>query len=118
MTLRLIRTLAAAVLVLVCAGTPAHADAHITDGKVGISVKGHGLRVKRATGWMDGHATGARARLHTVYKGTSTNLTHWRDATPRTVGVARFSDVNWNLNGTVENGTWLCIESTAPPARP
>ncbi|MFF3196713.1 hypothetical protein [Streptomyces misionensis] len=68
MTYRLIIP-AAAALVLACAPAPAHASATITDGKVTLSVRGHGLRVQRADGWMDGHRQGASARLYTVYKG-------------------------------------------------
>ncbi|MGW0885908.1 hypothetical protein [Streptomyces sp. NPDC002671] len=98
-------------LALMCTGSPVHADATKTDGRVGLSVKGHGLSVKRAGGWMDGHGTGVRARLYTVYQGDRTDLTRWKDTTPRTVGISKFSDVDWNLKGRkFPNGTWLCIQ--------
>jgi hypothetical protein len=73
-----------AALALALAGTvsPAHADATIEDGKVGLNVTGHGLSVQRAGGWMDGHRTGVRGRLYTVYQGERTTLTRWKDATP------------------------------------
>ena len=104
-------TAAVALLFLACATAPAHADATVTDGKVGLSVKGKGLSVKRAGGWMDGHGTGVRARLYTVYSGERNDLTAWKDATPVTVGMTKFSDVDWNLKGrSFPDGSWLCIE--------
>ncbi|MCG0065982.1 hypothetical protein L0F81_22240 [Streptomyces tricolor] len=108
------RLITAAVSVLVLAvvgsGAPAHADATVHEGKVGLSVKGQGLRVQRAGAWMDGHGRGVRARLYTVYEGTRTDLTRWQDATPRSVGISRFSDVGWKLNRRFRHGTWLCVE--------
>jgi hypothetical protein len=102
---------AAAFLALSGAATPAHADATVEDGKVGLIVKGKGLKVNRAGGWMDGHGTGVRARLYAVYQGSRTDVTGWKDATPVTAGLTRFSDVDWNLKGrTFRHGTWLCIE--------
>ncbi|MFE2972393.1 hypothetical protein ACFXKC_54425 [Streptomyces sp. NPDC059340] len=98
-------------LSLVCLTAPAQADATITEGKVSVSVKGTGLSVRRAGGWMDGLGTGVRARLYTVYQGSRTDLTKWKDATPRTAGMTQFSDADWNLHGRrFTNGTWLCIE--------
>ncbi|MFJ2885486.1 hypothetical protein ACIO53_05560 [Streptomyces sp. NPDC087305] len=76
-----------------------------------VSVKGSGLSVRHAGGWMDGHGTGVRARLYTVYQGSRTDLTRWKDATPRTVGMTQFSDVDWNLHGKrFSIGTWLCVQ--------
>ncbi|WP_033328669.1 hypothetical protein [Streptomyces yerevanensis] len=104
-------TAAAAFLFLACATVPAHADARVTDGKVGLSVKGEGLSVKRAGGWMEGHGTGVRARLYTVYKGQRTDITRWKDATPVTAGMTKFSKVDWNLKGrSFWDGTWLCVQ--------
>ncbi|MFI8106683.1 hypothetical protein [Streptomyces sp. NPDC086023] len=71
---------AAAVLL---AAAPAHADAKARDGKVGLSVRGKGLRVDQAGGYMDGHGTGVRARLITYTPdGYRSALTGWKDATP------------------------------------
>ena len=104
-------TVAAAALSLACLTAPAQADATITEGKVSLSVKGSGQSVRHAGGWMDGHGTGVRARLYTVYQGSRTDLTRWRDATPRTFGMTQFSDVDWNLHGRhFRNGTWLCLQ--------
>lgn len=50
---------------LVFAAVPAHADAKATDGKVGLSVYGKGLRVDTVGAHIDGHGTGVRARLIT-----------------------------------------------------
>ncbi|MCL7377015.1 hypothetical protein [Streptomyces sp. 35G-GA-8] len=101
----------AALLALVGVTTPAHADATVEEGKVGLTVKGKGLVVNRAGGWVDGHGTGVEARLYRVYKGGRSNITGWKDATPVSVGMTRFSDVNWNLKGRkFPDGTWLCIE--------
>ncbi|MCT9114206.1 hypothetical protein N4G69_53795 [Streptomyces mirabilis] len=98
-------------LSLVCLPASAQADATITEGKVSVSVKGTGLSVSRAGGWMDGLGTGVRARLYTVYQGSRTDLTKWKDATPRTAGMTQFSDVDWNLHGKrFTHGTWLCIQ--------
>ena len=106
-----LKTVAVVLLSLTCATAPAHADATIEKGKVGLSVTGKGLSVKRAGGWMDGHGTGVRARLYTVYKGEETDLTGWKDATPVTAGVTQFSSADWNLKGrSFGDGTWLCIQ--------
>lgn len=79
--------------------------------KVGLSVKGKGLSVNRASGWMDGHVTGVEARLYTVYKGGRSNITDWKDTTPVSPAMTQFSNVDWNLKGrTFPNGNWLCIE--------
>lgn len=59
---------------------------------------------------MDGHDTGVRARLYTVYKGTRTNITRWKDATPVSAGLTKFSDVDWPLHRRFPDGAWLCIE--------
>ncbi|MFF4501599.1 hypothetical protein [Streptomyces sp. NPDC001401] len=110
---------AVAFLSLVCATAPAHADASVKDGKVGLSVKGNGLAVKQAGGWMDGHGTGVRARLYTVYKGERASITRWKDATPVTAGTTKFSNVDWNLTGRrFRNGTWLCIEFNSADGTP
>ncbi|MFF3911037.1 hypothetical protein ACFYZJ_34965 [Streptomyces sp. NPDC001848] len=104
-------TAAVVFLSLACSIAPAHADATIEKGKVGLSVTGKGLSVKRAGGWMDGHGTGVRALLYTVYKGERTDITRWKDATPITAGMTKFSSVDWNLKGRrFQNGTWLCIQ--------
>ncbi|MFJ4585059.1 hypothetical protein [Streptomyces echinatus] len=106
-------------LTLACTAVPAHADATKTDGRVGLSVKGHGVSVQRVGGWMDGHGTGVRARLYTVYQGDRKDLTRWKDATPRTVGIQRFSAVDWNLNGRrFRHGTWLCIQCNQADGAP
>ncbi|KUO19163.1 hypothetical protein [Streptomyces dysideae] len=109
--MKYLTTVAVVFLSLACATAPAHADASVKDGKVGLSVKGKGLSVKQAGGWMDGHGTGVRARLYTVYKGQRADITRWKEATPVTAGTTQFSNVDWNLNGrSFRNGTWLCIE--------
>ncbi len=50
---------------LVFAAAPAHANANASDGKVGLSVYGKGLRVDDVGAHMEGHGTGVRARLIT-----------------------------------------------------
>ncbi|MBO3681667.1 hypothetical protein ACH4TQ_50170 [Streptomyces sp. NPDC021218] len=98
---------------------PAHADATVKKGKVGLVVKGKGLSVNQAGGWMDGHGTGVRARLYSVYKGVWTDITRWKDATPTSGGMTRFSNVNWRFNGRkFSNGAWLCIEFNKTDSRP
>lgn len=110
---------AVAFLSLACATAPAHANATVTDGKVGLSVKGNGISVKRAGGWMDGHGTGVRARLYTVYQGSRTDITKWKDATPITAGMTKFSMVDWNLKGRrFQDGTWLCVEFSKADGTP
>ncbi|MGW1026739.1 hypothetical protein ACWD4J_24115 [Streptomyces sp. NPDC002577] len=60
---------------------------------------------------MDGHGTGVRARLYTVYNGVRNDVTKWKDATPIPAGMTKFSHVDRNLRGrTFRHGTWLCIE--------
>ncbi|MFD9297728.1 hypothetical protein ACFWB1_21845 [Streptomyces goshikiensis] len=92
---------------------PAYADAKAKDGKVGLSVKGRGLRVDRVGGAMDGHGTGVRARLITYTpEGYRSELTGWRDATPVTAALTKLSTVGWRWKGGREfaDGTRLCIE--------
>lgn len=103
-------TAALAVLALAVTVVPAHADATVKDGKVSLSVKGHGLTVKRAGGWTDSLGTGVRARLYTVRQGERHILTRWKDATPITYGAVRMSNIDWKLNRRFPTGTWLCIE--------
>lgn len=104
-------TPAVLALALVCTGPSAHADTTKMDGKVGLIVKGRGLSVKRVGGWMEGHGTGVRARLYTVHQGRRTDITRWKDATPRSVGLDKFSDVHWDLKGRrFASGTWLCVQ--------
>lgn len=99
-------TAALSGLVLAAAtAVPAHAD-----GKVSVSVKGHGLTVRRAGGWVDSLGTGVRARLYTVDHGQRHTLTRWKDATPLTYGAVRMSSVDWTLGRRFPAGTWLCIE--------
>ncbi|MFF7764287.1 hypothetical protein [Streptomyces griseorubiginosus] len=95
------------------ATAPALGDASVRDGKVGLSVKGTKLKVRSVSGWMDGHGTGVKARLYTVRSGVRTDLTRWKDATPRSYGMTQLSDVNWDWNRKPKkfgNGTLLCIE--------
>ena len=103
-------TAALAALALAATAAPAHADATVKDGKVSLSVKGHGLTVRRAGGWIDGLGTGVRARLYAVDHGERHTLTRWKDATPITYGAVRMSNVDWKLSRRFEAGTWLCIE--------
>ncbi|MFJ4633557.1 hypothetical protein [Streptomyces sp. NPDC088847] len=103
-------TAALAALALAATAAPAHADATVKDGKVSLSVKGHGLTVRRAGGWIDSLGTGIRARLYTVDHGERHILTRWKDATPITYGTVRMSSVDWPLNRRFRAGTWLCIE--------
>ncbi|MFH9964879.1 hypothetical protein ACH4PR_26375 [Streptomyces mirabilis] len=108
---KMICAAAAALLALAGPASSAHADATIQKGKVGLSVKGRGLSVNRAGGWMDGHGTGVQARLYTVYMGGRTDITTWKDVTPVSAGMTKFSNVDWNLKGkTFRGGTWLCIQ--------
>ncbi|RZU46500.1 hypothetical protein EV284_1181 [Streptomyces sp. BK022] len=62
-----IRSFAASVMlaaaVVLPGTTPAHANADVQEGRV-LSVRGHGLTVQKAGGWMTGHRAGARARLY------------------------------------------------------
>ncbi len=67
---------------LVFAAAPAHANAKASDGKVGLSVYGKGLRVDDVGAHMEGHGTGVRARLITYTpKGYRSELTGWKGAT-------------------------------------
>ncbi|MGW7043253.1 hypothetical protein ACWGDT_11110 [Streptomyces avermitilis] len=104
----------------VCLTAPAQADATMTEGKVSVSVKGSGLSVRRARGWMDGLGTGVRARLYTVFQGSRADLTKWKDATPRTAGMTPFSDVDWNLHGAGDSRTerGCASSSTSLTTRP
>ena len=65
------RTITAVLTVLALAATaaPAHADATVKEGKVSLSVKGHGLTVRRVGGWIDSLGTGVRVRLYIVDHG-------------------------------------------------
>jgi hypothetical protein len=107
------RVIKAALVALALTGIvsgPANADATVKDGKVGLSVKGNGLSVRRAGGWMDDLGTGVKGRLYTVYQGERTNLTRWKDATPITYGTVKMSSVDWKMHRNFPAGTWLCIE--------
>ncbi|MFI0772953.1 hypothetical protein ACH4TQ_50280 [Streptomyces sp. NPDC021218] len=116
---KMIWTAVATVCALVGPACPAHADAIVKKGKVGLSVKGNGLSVDRAGGWMDGHGTGVRARLYTVHGGVRADITRWKDATPVSAGARKLSNVGWNFKGRkFSNGTWLCIEFNKSGSRP
>ncbi|MER6405931.1 hypothetical protein ABT269_20835 [Streptomyces viridosporus] len=67
---------------------------------------------------MDDHGTGVRARLYTVYKGQRSHLTRWKDATPVSAGMPKFSSADWKLNRTFRDGTWLCIQFNQAPGTP
>ncbi|MFF9220782.1 hypothetical protein [Streptomyces viridosporus] len=116
--MRKITTTALVLGMVLLTRTPAQTDARVKDGTVGLSVKGKGLRVKAVGGWMDGHGTGVRARLYTVYKGQSSNVTRWKDATPVSAGMPKFSSTDWKLNRSFRDGTWLCIQFTQAPGTP
>ncbi|MCC4314801.1 hypothetical protein [Streptomyces malaysiensis] len=88
-------------------------------GKAGLVVKGKGLSVDRAGGWMDGHGTSVRARLYAVRAGVRMEVTRWKNATPVSAGVKKFSNVDWKLRGRrFSDGTWLCIEFNKTDDRP
>ncbi|MFJ3899651.1 hypothetical protein [Streptomyces sp. NPDC090083] len=107
---RMITAALAALALAATTAVPAHADATVRDGKVSLSVKGHGLSVRRAGGWINSLGTGVRARLYTVDHGQRHTLTRWRDVTPLTYGTTRMSTVDWTLNRRFRAGAWLCIE--------
>ncbi|MGW5342879.1 hypothetical protein [Streptomyces sp. NPDC004050] len=109
-----------AVALLVSA-VPAHADAKAHDGKIGLSVRGNGLRVDQAGGYMEGHGTGVRARLITYSPaGYRSELTGWKDATPVSAAMTKLSDVNWRFKGgrRFAHGTKLCIEFNVVQGEP
>ncbi|MFE3603433.1 hypothetical protein [Streptomyces sp. NPDC059142] len=115
---KLIYTVAAAAL-LASAGSPAHADASVREGKVGLSVKGTGLTVSRAGGSMDGHAADVRGRLYAVRPdGSRYAVTGWKAATPVSAGLTRLSSVDWKLNRTFRQNTRLCIQFTRASGTP
>ncbi|MGM9470256.1 hypothetical protein [Streptomyces murinus] len=118
MTTHRLIILAAAALTLASVAAPAHANADITEGKVSLNVQGHGLRVQRADGWMDGHGAGVRARLYTVYKAERTELTGWKAARPRTAGSQRFMQATWKLNRSFPQGAWLCVQFNKADGNP
>ncbi|MFE2857381.1 hypothetical protein ACFXJO_40470 [Streptomyces lavendulae] len=114
-----IYTLTAAALVF--AAAPAHADAKASDGKVGLSVRGKGLRVDDVGAHMEGHGTGVRARLITYTpQGYRSELTGWKDATPVTAALTKLSSVGWTWKGgkRFPGGTKLCVEFNIVPGEP
>ncbi|MER6145911.1 hypothetical protein ABT174_38870 [Streptomyces sparsogenes] len=101
----------AAFFALTSPAFPAHADATVKDGNVGLVVKGKKLSVQQAGGWLEGHGANRRARLYTVYNAVRTDVTRWKDASTVSAGRRKLSTANWNLRGrNFPNGTWLCIE--------
>ncbi|MGO4754857.1 hypothetical protein AB4212_40710 [Streptomyces sp. 2MCAF27] len=108
---KMICTSAATLFALLSTALPAHADATVKRGDVGLVVKGEGLSVEQAGGWVDRHGAGIKARLYAVNMGSRTDVTRWKNAATVSAGRTRFSSVNWNLRGrNFTNGTWLCIE--------
>ncbi|AQW48557.1 hypothetical protein SHXM_02020 [Streptomyces hygroscopicus] len=68
---------------------------------------------------MDGHGTGVRVGLYSVYKGVRTDVTRRKNATPTSAAMTRFSNVNWKFKRRkFTNGTWLCIEFNKTDVRP
>ncbi|MEU5445815.1 hypothetical protein [Streptomyces griseofuscus] len=110
MTTHRMITLAAAVLALVGVAGPAHADADVTDGRVSLTVHGHGVRVDRVDGWLTGRHPGARARLYTVYQGSRTDLTAWKRARVRSAGRQRIMQATWTPHRRLPQGAWLCVQ--------
>jgi hypothetical protein len=110
---------AAMLFALVSPAFPAHADATVKRGNVGLSVEGKKLSVDKAGGWMESHSAGIKARLYAVNKGSRAEVTRWKGATPVSAGRKKFSSVDWNLKGQkFSNGTWLCIEFNKSDSRP
>ncbi|MFJ8387746.1 hypothetical protein ACIQ9Q_25115 [Streptomyces sp. NPDC094438] len=78
--------LAAAALALCTA--PPHANATVEEGRVGIHVWGHGLRVDSVDGYMAGHGTGVRPQLYAFAADQRRNeVTNWKDAIRHTWGL-------------------------------
>ncbi|WP_406503207.1 hypothetical protein [Streptomyces sp. NBC_00212] len=108
--------LAAAALALCPA--PAHANATVENGRVGIHVQRSGPRVDSVDGYMAGHDTGARAHLYAFAAGpTPHNVTGWKNATRRSWGLTKTSTVSWAWKGghTFPAGTRLCIAFNKAP---
>lgn len=114
-----IYALTAAALLL--AATPAHANARAEDGKVGLSVRGKGLRVDDVAASTEGHRAGLRARLITYDPdGYRSKLTGWKGATPVTGGLTKISVVGWKWKGGKKfaHGTRLCVEFNVVEGEP
>ncbi|MGR4877944.1 hypothetical protein ACIPUC_00670 [Streptomyces sp. LARHCF249] len=114
-----IHMLTAAALVAVAA--PARADAKASDGKVGLSVYGKGLRVDDVGAHLEGHGTGVRGRLITYMpKGYRSELTGWRDATPVTAALTKLYTVGWKWKGgkNFPHCTKLCVEFNVVQGEP
>ncbi|GGU30321.1 hypothetical protein [Streptomyces violascens] len=110
--------LALATATLALCTAPAHANATVEEGKVGIHVKGHGLRVDTVDGYIDGQPTGTRAQLYTLTaRSTPHNITGWQNATHHTWGLTKTSIVHWNWKGgrAFPDGTRLCIAFNKAP---
>lgn len=106
---------------LVAVAAPAHADATASDGKVGLSVYGKGLRVDDVGAHMQNHGTGVRARLITYTpKGYRSELTGWKDATPVSAAMTTLSVVSWKWKGgkRFPHGTKLCVEFNVAQGEP
>lgn len=106
--------LASSVLALYTA--PTHANATIEDGRVGIHVRGSGLRVGTVDGYMDGHDV--RAQLYAFAAGsTPYNVTRWKNATRRSWGLTKTSTVSWAWKGgrTFDDGRRLRIVFNKAP---
>ncbi|MFE4205449.1 hypothetical protein ACFRSX_31060 [Streptomyces goshikiensis] len=107
-------------LVLLTA-VPAHADATARDGRIGLSVRGKGLTVTRASGHLDGHGTGVRARLiGYTPAGYRSELTGWKDATPVSAAMTKISAVGWEWKGgrRFADGSKLCVEFNSVEGEP
>lgn len=106
---------------LLFGAAPAHANAKASDGKVGLSVYGKGLRVDDVGAHMEGHGTGVRARLITYDPdGYRSALTGWKDATPVSAALTKASIVGWKWKGGKKfaHGTKLCVEFNVVQGEP
>ncbi|MCQ4211350.1 hypothetical protein [Streptomyces longispororuber] len=113
--------LAASAVVLTvvpCASAAVPMSADENEGGVSLSVKGSGLHVDKAGGFVEGQANGSKFRLYTVYKGSRHTLTRWKLATFASGGLTKMSYANWNLDRNFRAGTWLCVESNIKSGKP
>ncbi|MEV0990941.1 hypothetical protein [Streptomyces sp. NPDC049949] len=110
----------AAVAVMVAAA-PAQADAKAEDGRVGLSVRGKGLRVDSVGAHMEGHGTGVQARVVSYSpRGVRSVVTDWKDATPVSAAMTKLSTVGWSWKGgkRFADRTRLCVEFNAVSGQP
>ncbi|MET9427880.1 MULTISPECIES: hypothetical protein [unclassified Streptomyces] len=110
--------MAAAVTMLLATPTAVHADHSKSDRGVHVDVRGSGLHVKSAGGYVDGHTT-HEARLFVIRpNGSRYNLTGWKDGKLAEAGMTKLTMWDWKLNKSFPHKTRICLQVEGRSGRP